>query len=376
MLEPADFVKELQKYKMDFFTGVPDSLLKSLCAYISDNFDSKQHIITANEGNAIALAAGHYLATKTIPFVYMQNSGQGNTINPLLSLADKEVYQIPMLLCIGWRGEPGVKDEPQHIKQGKVTLSLLDVASIPYQILSEDINEAITQIEEAFNYLNKENSPYALVVRKGIFADYKIQNNSVISGQLNREEAIEAIVKTLKKDAIVVSTTGMASRELYEIREKRKEGHHKDFLTVGSMGHTSQIALGIALNKINRQVICIDGDGSVLMHLGSMATIGTLKPINLIHIILNNGSHDSVGGQPTVAREINLCSVATSLGYTKAIRIESKEELINTLKYLGNGPVCIEVIVKKGNRKNLGRPKTTPVENKQAFMKYLNEETK
>lgn len=375
MIAPSAFVQELQKQGTGFFTGVPDSLLKNLCAYITDSFDAEHHIIAANEGNAVGLAAGHYLATGTIPMVYMQNSGEGNAVNPLLSLADTDVYQIPLLLCIGWRGEPGVHDEPQHVKQGKVTLSLLETMGIPYQVLSSDEATMKAQVEQVYATMKAGHAPVALIVKKGVFAEYTLQQSVCVEGQLTREEALEIIVKHAAPHAIFVSTTGMASRELYEIRERHGEGHEKDFLTVGSMGHASQIALGIALNKKHRQVFCLDGDGAALMHLGGMAIIGTRKPENYFHIILNNGSHDSVGGQPTVGREVDMVGVSASLGYATSVKVTDESTLVDALSTKKTGPHCIEVLVKKGNRKDLGRPKSTPVENKQAFMHYIAEET-
>ena len=326
------------------------SLLKNLCAYITDAFDDKHHIIAANEGNAIALAVGHHLATGTIPMVYMQNSGEGNAVNPLLSLADGDVYRIPLLLCIGWRGEPGVHDEPQHVKQGKVTLSLLDTMGIPFQILSSEPDELKVQVEKAYAHMRSEGNPYALIIQKGLFGDYALKNAQDVEGTMSREEALELVAKHTAQDAIYVSTTGMASRELYEIRERNGESHQKDFLTVGSMGHASQIALGIALSKKNRQVVCLDGDGAALMHLGGMAIIGTTKPENYVHIILNNGAHDSVGGQPTVGRDVDLASVALCLGYKASVKANTQKQLIDALKADGPGPRCISA-VRKSNRK-------------------------
>ncbi|MDY0290267.1 MAG: phosphonopyruvate decarboxylase [Sphaerochaeta sp.] len=376
MIEPQFFVEEVQKRGTTFFTGVPDSLLKSLCAYITDSVDREHHIIAANEGNAVALGCGAYLASGRIPLVYMQNSGQGNAVNPLLSLADEDVYQIPVLLVIGWRGGPGVADEPQHKKQGKVTLSLLEAMGIPYQVLSGDGVEAKGQIAEAYAVMEKNLCPYALIVRKNLFAEYTLKNGTQPSGTMSREEAIDCIVSKASASSIFVSTTGMASRELYEIREKNAQPHESDFLTVGSMGHTSQIALGIALVRKDRKVYCLDGDGATLMHLGGMAIIGSQKPRNYCHIILNNGSHDSVGGQPTVARDVDLVKTALALGYDSAVQVSTKEELAAVLEEKDSGLRCIEVLVKRGNRKNLGRPKSTPSENKHAFMRYIAEGSK
>lgn len=376
MIEPQFFVEQIGTRGTSFFTGVPDSLLKSLCAYITDSVDGEHHIIAANEGNAVALGCGHYLATGAIPLVYMQNSGEGNAVNPLLSLADEDVYQIPVLLVIGWRGEPGVPDEPQHKKQGKVTLSLLDAMDIPFQVLSDSPEVVREQIATAYASMEKRQAPYALIVRKGLFTEYSLKDGHKTSGTMSREEAIDCVVSYAPDSSIFVSTTGMASRELYEIREKYGHSHERDFLTVGSMGHASQIGLGIALEHKERQVFCLDGDGAALMHLGGMAIIGSKKPKNYCHIILNNGSHDSVGGQPTVGREVGLVSVSLALGYDSAIQVSTKEELEAALHGQEAGLRCIEVLVKKGNRKELGRPKTTPVENKRAFMRYIAEGTK
>ena len=376
MISPSEFIHELRKFGTNFFTGVPDSLLKHLCAYITDTTDIKGHIITANEGNAVALGCGHYLATSSIPMIYMQNSGEGNAINPLLSLADEEVYQIPLLLIIGWRGEPGVHDEPQHIKQGKVTIPLLETIGIPFQVLSNDVEEMRSQVVKAYTSMRTNLKPYCLIVKKGVFESYSITQKMTDDGEMTRERALELIVASAEEHAIIVSTTGMASRELYEIRERNKQSHEMDFLTVGSMGHASQIALGIALNKKNRQVICIDGDGSALMHMGAMAIIGTTHPENLMHIILNNGAHDSVGGQPTVGKRVDLMGVARSVGYGTVQRVRDEQTLKDAMASQMKGPHCIEVAICRGNRPDLGRPKKTPKENKSEFMHYLQKETR
>lgn len=375
MIRPQFFYELLKENGTGFFTGVPDSLLKSFCAYITANVEGKNHIIAANEGCAVGLAAGYYFATGRVPLVYMQNSGLGNTVNPLLSLADKEVYSVPILLVIGWRGEPGVHDEPQHIKQGRVTCSLLDAMEIPYCILSDKETEAKVQLEKAYSHIKASSSPYAIIVRKGIFDSYKLKTNETVPTEMSREEVIEKIILNAPSNVCFVSTTGMASRELYELRDKHGQGHAKDFLTVGSMGHASQIALSIALSKPARKIFCIDGDGAAIMHLGGLTTIGTQKPKNMVHIVLNNGAHDSVGGQPTVGRKINLCAVAQACGYDKVVPVKTLEELQSRLKDLctNSGSVFIEVLVSKGARPDLGRPKSSPIENKRAFMEFLEE---
>lgn len=374
MISPKFFIDKLEENNINFFTGVPDSLLKNICAYIEDNKDENHNIIAANEGAAMGLATGHYLATGEIPVVYMQNSGEGNIINPLASLTDKEVYNIPILLIIGWRGRPGVHDEPQHIKQGKVTLPLLETMEIKYTILSKDENEFTNQLNDVIEYMAKTKESFAFVVEKDTFEDYKLQNNQQYENlEMSREEAIQIVADSLDENAVIVSTTGMISRELFEYRANSNQTHEKDFLTVGSMGHASQIALGIALEKSNHKIYCFDGDGAAIMHMGSMAIIGSKHPENYIHIIFNNGAHDSVGGQPTVGLQINIPEIAKALNYKKVFSIKDRMSLKEVLNKINGekGPIMLEIQVKKGNRKDLGRPTTTPIQNKEALMKFL-----
>ena len=369
MIETEYFYKKLVDSGVSFFTGVPDSLLKDFCAYITDKTEEQNHIIAVNEGAAVALACGYHLATGSIPLVYMQNSGIGNAVNPLLSLADNEVYSIPLVLVIGWRGEPGVHDEPQHIKQGKVTCSLLEAMGIPYAVLENAKDGASRQIETCFDTIKKTQSPYAFVIRKDTFAPYNLLKEKD-TASMTREEAIEVIA--YNRDGIIVSTTGMISRELYELREKESPvSHERDFLTVGSMGHASSIALSIALQRPKLQVTCLDGDGAALMHMGALASIGTKKPRNFCHIVLNNGAHDSVGGQPTIAPFIDLPAIARACGYVHVYQAKTKDELNNTLAKKDEELTFIEVMVKKGARKDLGRPKSSPIENKAAFMNCI-----
>lgn len=375
MVDTKGFYEELKAQGIDFFAGVPDSLLKDFCAYIKDNVDSRNNITAANEGNALAIASGYYLATGKIPLVYMQNSGQGNVINPLASLNDPLVYSIPALLLIGWRGEPGKKDEPQHKKQGLVTLRLLEALDIEYSVLTEeeDLNTSKEKLTKAINYMKENKKPYALVVTKNTFSTYKLKAQVETNFEMNREEAIKHIISELGEEEIIVSTTGMASRELFELREAMNMGHERDFLTVGSMGHASQIALGIALSKPFRNVYCLDGDGALLMHLGGLAIIASQKVENFKHIVINNGAHDSVGGQETVGFNIDINGLAKSLGYKEVYSATTKEELKEKIKELKEctGPALLEIKVNKGARKDLGRPTTTPIENKEAFMNFL-----
>ena len=373
------FFSSLKDSGVDFFTGVPDSLLKDFCAYITDNTSSNNHIIAANEGNAISLGIGYYMATKKIPLIYLQNSGLGNIINPLLSLADPDVYSVPMLLLIGWRGEPNIKDEPQHIKQGKVTTHLLDSMNIPYEILSSEMNSK--DAEQALKKMLKNallfKSPCAILVKKATFESYKLKLERRYERELNREKVIEIIINNLEKDDIVVSTTGVTSRELFELREKYSESHEKDFLTVGGMGHASQIALGISLFKKNRIVYCIDGDGALLMHMGSLAINANNAGDNFKHIVINNCAHDSVGGQPTVGDKIDLTGLALSAGYVWAKTALDKTNITNLIQEMKGvkGPALLEIQVKKGFRKDLGRPTISPLENINSFMEFLDNDS-
>ena len=373
MIRPEFFIEALREKGIDCFAGVPDSLLKNICAYITDHFDAAHNIIAANEGAAVGLAAGHYLATGQPACVYMQNSGEGNIINPLASLTDQEVYNIPVLLLIGWRGRPGVHDEPQHVKQGKVTTGLLNVMGVNYEVLSKEEDKAAKQIEKAAKALaNKE--VFALVIEKDTFEDYKLQNVEVNNLTMSREEAIQTVAAALGEKDCIVSTTGMISRELFEYRAAMNQGHERDFLTVGSMGHASQIALGIALAQPERRVWCFDGDGAAIMHMGSMAIVANKAPKNYVHVVFNNGAHDSVGGQPTVGLKIDLPAVAKAVGYKATYSVDNKDSLNVIMSEAKNldGPVLVEIKVKKGNRKDLGRPTTTPIQNKEALMAFLN----
>jgi phosphonopyruvate decarboxylase len=375
MISPEFFFNVCKDKGVDFFSGVPDSLLKNICSYITDNTPSENHIIAANEGNALAIGVGYHLSTGKVPLIYMQNSGLGNVINPLLSLADQEVYSVPLLMMIGWRGEPGVKDEPQHKKQGRVTVALLEAMEIPYKVLTADSNieEAEVTLKAMLSIAKKENKPCALLIKKGFFEDYKFQSDILYERPLYREQAIEIIVNNLNEPDIVVSTTGVASRELFEYREKLKSGHEKDFLTVGGMGHTSQIALGIALQKKNRQVYCLDGDGSLIMHMGTLAINASMNCRNFKHIVFNNSAHDSVGGQPTVGDRIDIASIASNVGYQWVKMVSEESEIRLALNEMADvdTPALLEIQVKKGFRKDLGRPTTTPIQNKEIFMKFV-----
>ena len=358
-----------------FFTGVPDSYLKPLCDCLMATYGiSDRHIIAANEGNCAALAAGYHLATGANPVVYMQNSGIGNIINPLASLLNNNVYGIPCIFIIGWRGEPGVDDEPQHIYQGEVTIELLRDMDIATFVIGERTTDVELDAKtKEFESLLDSGKSVAFVVCKGALSydgDIAYKNGD----GMPREEIIRHITTVSIKD-IIVSTTGKASRELFEIRERNGQSHGSDFLTVGSMGHASSIALGIALNKTGTRVWCIDGDGALLMHMGAMAVIGSRKPKNMIHVVINNGAHESVGGMPTVGGNIDMVQIALGCGYPVAISVNNLDDLDKAL-VIANAShklVFIEARAAIGSRADLGRPTITAKKNKEDFMSYLKE---
>ena len=358
----------------DFYTGVPDSQLRALCDSLMNRWgiDPRHHLIAANEGNCAALAAGYHLASGKVPVVYMQNSGEGNIINPVASLLHEKVYGIPMVFVVGWRGEPGVHDEPQHIYQGEVTLRLLQDMEIPAFVVSQDTAEdEVRAVMDSFRRELEKGHQVAFVIRKGALTCgvQAVYHNPYV---LTRENALRLIIAHSGDDPIV-STTGKASRELYELRTAAGQGHERDFITVGSMGHASSIALGIALHRPEKRVWCVDGDGAMLMHLGAMAVIGSQKPANLIHIVINNGAHETVGGMPTVVSGVDVVALAKACGYPEAVSTADANALNNALETsaVRNVLTLIEVKCALGARADLGRPTTTPQENKAAFMRHL-----
>lgn len=371
MISPADFAAELNRLGIHFFTGVPDSLLQSLCAYIDDNLPDDKHFIAANEGNALAMAAGHYLGTGQPACVYMQNSGLGNVVNPLTSLTDTEVYRIPALLIIGWRGEPGVKDEPQHVKQGRITPQMLALLDVPYISLNAN-SDFRSVLYQAMTTMQQTQSPAAILVHKDTFSAYKTSKSAVPTSSLSREAALATLLQLSGDDSALIATTGKTSRELYELRALSGQTQ-RDFLTVGSMGHASSIALGLALARPEQKVTCLDGDGALLMHLGAAAIIGQSKAANLLHVVLNNAAHESVGGQQTVAGAIDIQSMALALGYRNYYQASSASELEDVWHQCAatTGPNMLEIRIACGSRADLARPKSTPEQNKLAFMEHL-----
>lgn len=358
----------------DYYVGVPDSQLKALCDYLMATYgiDPRHHLIGANEGNCVALAAGYHLATGRLPVVYMQNSGEGNVVNPVASLLHEKVYAIPLLFLIGWRGEPGVHDEPQHVFQGEITLPLLkDLGVDSFVIREQTAPEEVAVAMDAFRKKLAAGERAAFVIGKNALS-YEGQATYGNSYPMKREQIIRHVVEAAGEDPIL-STTGKASRELFEIREANGQGHERDFLTVGSMGHVSSLALGVAIQTPHRRIWCLDGDGAVLMHMGALALIGRVRPENLVHVVINNGAHETVGGQPTAADGLNLWEVAKACGYPHAVAVERPEELIFELEQAKNRRQLsfIEVKCALGARKDLGRPTTAAIENRKRFMAYL-----
>lgn len=372
-MKVEDFVDVLG---CDFYTGVPDSQLKALCNYLMNTYgiDEKHHLIAANEGNCAALAAGYHLATNEVPVVYMQNSGEGNIINPVASLLNDQVYAIPTIFVIGWRGEPGIHDEPQHIYQGKITCDLLDLMDIENFVIDKETSvDELRDIMTQYRQILEKGKNVAFVIRKNALTyDEKVEYKN--DNEMVREDIIAHIVDVTGEDPIV-STTGKASRELFENRTNSDKSHKYDFLTVGSMGHSSSIALGVAINKPNKRVWCIDGDGAVLMHMGSMAVVGNVNPDNFVHIVINNGAHETVGGMPTVASSMDLVAIAKACGYNYAVSVDNFDDLDSELqKAKEMNKLCfIEVMSSIGARDDLGRPTTTALENKENFMKFINQ---
>ena len=369
-----NFVNSLNTYG-NFFTGVPDSLLSPLCDYLMQTYGiSDNHIICSNEGNCVALAAGYHLATGRVPVVYLQNSGIGNIVNPSTSLLHHKVYGIPCIFVVGWRGEPGVHDEPQHRFQGEVTIKLLEDLDIKTFVISKETTDDELKVKmEEFGSLLHSGKSIALVVRKGVLeTDKKVKYTN--NNKLVREDVIKHITAITGKD-IVVSTTGKTSRELFETREANRQSHKYDFLTVGSMGHSSSIAMGIAIQKPGTKIWCIDGDGAALMHMGAMAVIGKISPKNLVHIVINNNAHESVGGAPTPTDKMDLVKVAEACGYPNAESVDNINSLDIALNRAKNSNTLslIEVKTAIGSRSDLGRPTTTAKENRELFMDYLKE---
>ncbi len=365
--------KALKTNGFQFFTGVPDSTFKDWLLFLEEPKHSFQHVLACNETSSIAIAAGYHLATGDFPIVYMQNSGLGNTVNPLTSLADQEVYSIPMVLFIGWRGEPGKKDEPQHKKMGRVMNALLDSLEIPHQVLPDEENELEQFWAGVKKSLQDRQGPHAVIIPKGIFSSFSPSVKKETPWTLVREDAIKLIVDRLSGQEAIVSTTGKVSRELYEYRSQLEQGHQNDFYTVGSLGCASSIAVGIAYAKPQQKVLVFDADGSALMHLGSWSTVGHYKFPQLKHIVFDNEAHESTGGQTTHSGNVDFVAIAEKCGYAKAQVVSSREELEACLgNFLeGVGPELLVIKVKKGSRPNLGRPTTTPIENKVGFMNFL-----
>lgn len=373
MIDPSDFIAWLAEDEVSFFAGVPDSLLKEFGTHVMAHLPGDRNVITANEGNAVAVAMGYHLRTGRTPLVYLQNSGIGNTVNPLLSLADPDVYGIPMLLLVGWRGQPGTKDEPQHVKQGRVMTTMLDGMDVPWSLLPADPSDARSTVEEAVRQASQHRTPFVLLVEKGTFASSKYVETLHDESLMTREEAVVAVATAIGTGVPIVATTGMLSRELFEHREHNGLDGSLDFLTVGGMGHASSIALGISLAAPQDEVWCLDGDGALLMHMGALAVAGDRGTTGFHHIVFNNGVHDSVGGQPTSIDAVDIPAVARHAGYRWARRTAAAAEIPELIGEMrrSEGPALLEIRVKPGSRSDLGRPTRAPNESRAAFMAAL-----
>jgi len=373
-LKAEVFFQVLKEQGVEFYTGVPDSTLKHFCFFMDSQTTQTSHIIAANEGNAIGIATGYYLSTGKVPLVYMQNSGFGNALNPITSLIDETVFSVPMIIMMGWRGEPGVKDAIQHKKDGDVQEDILKSLNLPYTHISNDLVKMKNQMEGIFDSVKNNNEPHVILVSKNYFQKFNSKNVAITQTNfLTREMALTNIINNIEDEDVVVSTTGKCSRELYEIRKKLSMNPDRDLRIVGSMGHVSSVALGISIN-ISNQIFCIDGDGSLIMHMGTLPIIGKYSNNNFKHIILNNFSHDSVGGQESSSNFINYEKLAKSTSYKKYFQIDNRTSFVDTFNSFreSEGPSLLEILISKGSRENLTRPKTTPLENRLYFMNFLN----
>lgn len=373
MVNLEEIFEALDTMNVDFFTGVPDSLLNDFCLYMVNYIPNGQHVMAANEGNAIGIAAGHYMATGKIPVVYMQNSGIGNATNPLLSLTHETVYGVPMILVIGWRGDPAIKDHAQHKKQGELTTMLMDDMDIPYEVLDDDSTVA-EKFRWAVNKAREISSPVALITKKGILTQKEKHQEYPESSLMNREEAISAVIDVFGSDAIYLGTTGRTTRELHEQLKVHGVGEGHEFQNVGSMGHVSSVALGMAIARPDKKIVVFDGDAAAVMHMGSLATIGRYRPKNLIHIVLNNGVNESVGGQPSAGYIVNLTEIAAACGYKNlGHAVETKEDLQTILKdnIIGEMPLFIDIHVRQGIRSDMPKLNIDHKAQKVALMETL-----
>jgi len=374
-MNPQLLFYALQAAGINFFCGVPDSILSSFCDYLVDKLDDEHHIIAANEGGAIALGIGHYLATGQIAGIYMQNSGLGNAINPLLSLASNYVYSVPLLLIIGWRGELEGQDEPQHTHQGKVMLDMLKVMNIHYFILGDKEFNNKELINESVQLARNQKSPVALILRKNILNKTESEGKRFLPNanlSLTREDALSCIINSISNNDVIIASTGMISREVFEIIKESGHIQHKNsFLTIGGMGHTSQIALAISLARQDKNVYCLDGDGSMIMHMGSLSIAAQVSKNNFKYLLINNGMHQSVGGQPTVGFKINMCQIARSFGFDFTKTAVTKKQIKDTMNKMKKHKFFLEIQVNSDYRKNLSRPSILPYDSKKDFMEFL-----
>ena len=374
MISCQEFFEILKNKGLTFFTGIPDSTFKDFIKYLDDNNGkSLINLIACNECESIAISAGYNIATNKVGVVYMQNSGLGKAVNPLTSLCDPEIYSIPVLLLIGWRGEPGKEDAPQHKKMGRIMLNLLETLEIPYSILKPNLKDVVNDMQKAFDYFTTIKGPYALIIKKDFFRNYEMHNLKIHDYELTREKAISLVMDNLDENDIIISTTGYTSREVYEYRENNKKDHFRSFYNIGSMGCASSIGLSIAIQKPERRILIFDGDAAIIMQMGAFTTVGNIAPVNYIHIVFDNHSHETTGSQPSNSKTVNFVEVALASNYKYGKIVSTEKELLDVIKEIKHqkGPIIIVIRVKIGSRTDLKRPEHDPEYYKDILIKFL-----
>jgi phosphonopyruvate decarboxylase len=360
MIELKNLVELLKKEKFGPIMGVPCSVFKHFLNFII-NKKSFEHYACSSEGESLGLAAGFAMAGK-YPIIYMQNDGYGNVINPLSSL--QLMYELPALLMISWRGEPGKKDAPQHKLMGETLLGLLEIFDIPYAVVNKGNIES--EIVNAKKYMKKKQKPYALIFKKGTIENFEVKKEE--SKLNNRYDYLEILKNCLNKYDIILGTTGFTGRELFQTVSCNSK-----FYMMGSMGCLSSMGLGLAKSYHKKTVYVLDGDGALLMKLGSLSTIGNYQPDNLIHICFDNNQYESTGGQKTTASTTNFVKLAEACNYKKAIMIDNTshfEKIISKISLLEK-PLFLHIKITSGTIENLKRPSFSPIEMKKKFMESL-----
>jgi len=374
MLSTQQFGSELKKLGYDFYSGVPCSFLKNLINYAINECD---YIMAANEGDAVAIASGAYLGGKK-SVVLMQNSGLTNATSPLTSLNFS--FKLPVLGFVSLRGEPGLQDEPQHELMGQITEKLLKLMQVKWDYLEIDFALAKKQLRKADRYIAKGET-FFFVVKKDTFDEVKLKDQSLKTLQNKikarssqkselptRRETLKVLTDLSEKDTVLLATTGKTGRELFEVADK--DNH---LYMVGSMGCISSLGLGLALARPDKKVIAIDGDGAAIMRLGALTTNGYYQPANLLHLLLDNNTHDSTGGQATVSHNVDFVDQAAAVCYPISMSVNGLDELTKAIiKWkMHGGLTFIHLKIAKGSTKELGRPSIKPHEVKERLMKFI-----